>query len=752
MPNNKTIDLSIIMTAHHEGRLMQSSLRSLSDAIRKATRRGYQIELIVTLDRPDIQTQEYVENYLPALINEVPVKVLKVDFGDVSGSRNYAIQHAKGFYTGVIDGDDVYGGELMVEAIAALQNHPGAIVHPEYVISFDSYSEIWHLVSSSDVPMPTEALVEVNPWPSVAFAETSVFKSVPYTPSSALCSFGPEDWHWNLETLGLGYSHEIAKGSVYFYRRKASGSLAQQHGNNHTLLSKSLLLGLNHPKVLTPSLEEYVHRAEAILPKKVLRRAVLKATRRALRLADRVVHPLFAAHGRLRHFEMQFGNALYELLQPPRRPPDVVQYEPFPAWLIAEWKRVQSYDHKLYPTDEVLAQPVYYIPRPGLYMQEYWKLAQQIGAEVDYLFIVPWLKRGGADLVIINYVNAITNLRPEARVVVLGTELSDSPWSHHLPDGVEFITLDESFYHLAGNEQTRLLASLIVQLNIRHVHLCNSAIGYRMLTEYAQPLSTISKLFVSCFCFDYLYNGEMAVHYSLDHLKYSIDYLERVFTDNIKVIDDLANLQALPRDKFSVHYQPMEYDNKVSDAHVPKRFTKKSPLRILWAGRIDTQKRPDILIDIADRIIQEKLPVEINIYGTSLLSDDRYMEMIQSHEGIVYHGGYDNGILGLPLDRFNVFMMTSQWEGMPNAPLEATAGGLPVIAPAVGGIPEFVSDKTGFLIAEYDNIDQYLEVLRLIISAPELLDQSYQRAHRLLKSRHSRDSFHKVLLKENNYL
>jgi glycosyltransferase involved in cell wall biosynthesis len=51
----------------------------------------------------------------------------------------------------------------------------------------------------------------------------------------------------------------------------------------------------------------------------------------------------------------------------------------------------------------------------------------------------------------------------------------------------------------------------------------------------------------------------------------------------------------------------------------------------------------------------------------------------------------------------DVFTLSSLWEGMSNAALEAMAAGLPVVATAVGGTPEVVVDEvTGLLVPPHD--------------------------------------------------
>lgn len=72
------------------------------------------------------------------------------------------------------------------------------------------------------------------------------------------------------------------------------------------------------------------------------------------------------------------------------------------------------------------------------------------------------------------------------------------------------------------------------------------------------------------------------------------------------------------------------------------------------------------------------------------------------------------------LPAFDVFALSSRFEGLPIALLEALAAGLPVVATTAGGIPEVVEDgREGFLVAPGDAGAMAGRLLRLI-EDPEL--------------------------------
>jgi glycosyltransferase involved in cell wall biosynthesis len=87
-------------------------------------------------------------------------------------------------------------------------------------------------------------------------------------------------------------------------------------------------------------------------------------------------------------------------------------------------------------------------------------------------------------------------------------------------------------------------------------------------------------------------------------------------------------------------------------------------------------------------------------------------------EQVKFLGWIDD--IGSVLSRWDVFVMPSLEEGFPIAAMDAMAGGLPVVATAVGGVPELIEDeKSGWLVPPRD-VEALASRLRLLLGDPDL--------------------------------
>lgn len=89
----------------------------------------------------------------------------------------------------------------------------------------------------------------------------------------------------------------------------------------------------------------------------------------------------------------------------------------------------------------------------------------------------------------------------------------------------------------------------------------------------------------------------------------------------------------------------------------------------------------------------------------------------------------------------DVFVLPSHSEGSPNALLEAMIAGKPVVATAVGGVPEIVRDgQTGLLVAAHDTAAM-AERLAELLADGERRKQLGESARSWVSSHHSREEY-----------
>ena len=135
---------------------------------------------------------------------------------------------------------------------------------------------------------------------------------------------------------------------------------------------------------------------------------------------------------------------------------------------------------------------------------------------------------------------------------------------------------------------------------------------------------------------------------------------------------------------------PLKLQNKTS-ALTKYTVKNKNRIRVLWLARVTGVKNPQRVIEIA-----KKLP-EIDFYmagGGDLL--ERVKQQAPKNLKVL---GWQDAKSILPIA--DVFLSTSENEGMPIALIEAQLAGIPVVATNVGSVPEVIlHNKSGFICSK----------------------------------------------------
>lgn len=407
-----------------------------------------------------------------------------------------------------------------------------------------------------------------------------------------------------------------------------------------------------------------------------------------------------------------------------------------PEWAVEEMRVLgKEIDPVLYPSDQALSAIQYYIfpvvPRPG---EIYRDLLSNCGSKsYTHCFAIPWLKRGGADLVSLWHIRFAFE-QPNSKVLVLLTEPGDSPWLSRIPDGVDVIDFGARANELPFDELMLVIVRLLVQLDIEVLHVINSRHVWEVVCRYGLAVRQKTRIFASVYCDDYDKYGQ-PVGFARSYLPRCYRHLDCVFSDNVEFPLLLQRTYGYEKSLFRVLKSPIEFSASKGEQYSGSDY------KVLWAGRLDRQKRPDILLAVA-RAMPD---VEFIVYGDALLdSNSDALSGLQRQNNIKLMGAFD-GVESLPFEQFPVFLYTSQWDGTPTILIAAALSGIPIVASCVGGVRDLITENTGYPVYDIESIEEYVIALRCVLDQKGDALARAMSARRHAQSTHSIESFYAAL-------
>lgn len=143
------------------------------------------------------------------------------------------------------------------------------------------------------------------------------------------------------------------------------------------------------------------------------------------------------------------------------------------------------------------------------------------------------------------------------------------------------------------------------------------------------------------------------------------------------------------------------------------------PGRVMALGRLARQKRPDLLVEAASRLLASRSDFEVVLVGDGPERADieKLISGLGLSERVKLLGNRDD----VPelLSTAEMLVLASDYEGCPLSVLEAMAAGVPVVATRVGGVPEIIDeDVTGRLVEPGEPDALATEIGTLLDDAP----------------------------------
>ncbi|MDT8283430.1 MAG: glycosyltransferase [Gammaproteobacteria bacterium] len=205
----------------------------------------------------------------------------------------------------------------------------------------------------------------------------------------------------------------------------------------------------------------------------------------------------------------------------------------------------------------------------------------------------------------------------------------------------------------------------------------------------------------------------------------------------VAVSQDLADIlqKSLPKHKISVIENGIDIDSFLQQEQPTSEARKQDTAhRIAIAGRLSPVKRIDIFIRTAQHIKQNhpELNLSFHIYGDGPLREElvQLSKQLQTTDIVHFEGHCTN--IKAALDKTDILLMTSDHEGLPMILLEAMATRVPIVAHAVGGIPNLLDHGKCGTLVKGDSPEAYADAIQKVIQQPEeKIQQAFTRLTKL---------------------
>lgn len=278
------------------------------------------------------------------------------------------------------------------------------------------------------------------------------------------------------------------------------------------------------------------------------------------------------------------------------------------------------------------------------------------------------------------------------------------------------------------------------------IHFAFSGLGINFL-EAIQFVSNESlKLFISC------RGTAEKVKPIIDplrkiQLKELFQYVDRVHCVSSDTLEGLLKY-GLSKDKAFINYPSINVDSFVRD--VPHDFTKKDKLELLTTGRLSYEKGYIFSLLALKKLKDKGYCFTYNILGDGV---DKEMLSYIIHElglenDVSLHGKVSSNEVKKFLNKSDIFILSSLYEGVSNAALEAMAMQIPVVTTTAGGMPEVVEHRVNGMIVDRFNQKELAEVLEELFESTDLRQFIGENARKTILEKFNFNNQIEVFIKE----
>lgn len=303
-----------------------------------------------------------------------------------------------------------------------------------------------------------------------------------------------------------------------------------------------------------------------------------------------------------------------------------------------------------------------------------------------------------------------------SEILVITTESSGTHAKDKFAPGIRVMDFSEAASRLGDSNKQRVLAEFLRSLRPDSVININSQTMWDTLGSYGPALRASFKLVNCMFCNEQTKEG-FWTGYPVKRFYRTFDLSGSFGVDSDHLAQELIERHLIPdaqQNKIVVLSAPV--DPNIPIAERPSENTDRRP-QIFWSGRLDRQKRVDILYAIAAKCPE----FDFRVWGDAFMDNDKTIP--KQPENLTLEGMYD-AVADLPLSDADAWLYTSSWDGVPSILLEISMTGVPLVGTRVGGTGEILRDGLTAPIDDVENIDAYCAALKKVIADPNAARKS----------------------------
>lgn len=375
---------------------------------------------------------------------------------------------------------------------------------------------------------------------------------------------------------------------------------------------------------------------------------------------------------------------------------------------------------------------------------------------ITHMVVLPFFARGGGEATAVNFCKAAVEGSGHSALLVAADRTVQNASRFAVP--AEVLELDLSHYFPDADQSAResLLLGLLRIAGPDVFHVINSEVGWRLTIKAPDRIRPIARTFASIFAFQFDPNTGLKVGYASTFLRDGLPHLDGLLSDNRRFIRDSQREYSLREEAARMHviYNPARNLDAatVRGTHqrivsISDRIAKAARLQVLWAGRLDAEKR----IELLPRVATLCPHMDFHVHGARVVDASETNVELQL-PNIRLYGSFADPTEVIAQHEAHAFMFTSRWEGLPNVLLEFGALGIPIVAATVGGVGELIDVTTGYPLGEQATADDYAAALKELASNPaETQTRAASLADRIAQ-RHSYAAFVKSVQSIPGYL